>query len=293
MKAISHDYPAITLVTRNCNTAAPQEVCIYIYMLNASFPYLRLEAKALLTMVLFLGLDVTKLLGARVFIFDFDGVLVDSYSCLPAIYRLIAEKLNIPESMIEAFVDASISREDEEDYRMNYNRLSWWPELLDSFGVKLSYEELRRLAELYQMERIRRSKILPKVKEILDCLRDMGKILVIVAGSDGIRGEKKKRIEASGLAQYFNEIIIVGDNVPTREEAIRLVLNKYGVKQDEVVVIDDKPQPINTVKRAFPDIFAVRVNFETILRKAWIGDAMADATIGGLYELFDILIKYC
>jgi len=33
--------------------------------------------------------------GWKVFVFDFDGTLVDSYSCLPLVYEEIAEKLGL------------------------------------------------------------------------------------------------------------------------------------------------------------------------------------------------------
>ncbi len=245
------------------------------------------------SMVLRLALDIRRILDARVLIFDFDGVLVDSYSCLPAIYMLIAKKIGMPDDLAMAFSIRAIAMEDEADYMMNYDRTSWWPELFRSFGINIDSWSLQKLSDLYQEERINRSRILPKVRDLLECFLRMDKILVIVAGSDGIKGKKRERIEKSGLAHYFRDIFIVGDDVPSREDAIRIVLQKYGVKQREIVVIDDKPHPINTVKKAFPEIFAIRVLFRTILTKAWEGKAAADIEVRSMYELYRLLRNFC
>jgi len=51
----------------------------------------------------------------KVFAFDFDGTLVDSYSCLPSLYEHIAERLGLKGEIKEMFVEKAIKYEDEQD----------------------------------------------------------------------------------------------------------------------------------------------------------------------------------
>ena len=63
----------------------------------------------------------------KMFVFDFDGTLVDSYSCLPDVYKVIASFINLPSDRINDFVQRMIEKEDEQDALRNFNRDEWWP----------------------------------------------------------------------------------------------------------------------------------------------------------------------
>jgi len=191
--------------------------------------------------------------------FDFDGTLVDSYSCLPGIYREIAAILKIEEA--ERFVSLAMEMEDLNDFIENYDRRSWWPSLFSNFNVSPDMEIL----DLFTEERIRRTVRREGAVEVLMKLRD--RILVLLTGSDGIPSAKRKRIVRSGLLPYFDDVIIVGEDVRTRREAIERLSEKYSVKPGEIAVVDDKAGPLREVEGL--GVMAIRIRFRGPLTLAW------------------------
>jgi len=95
----------------------------------------------------------------KVFVSDFDGVLVDSYSCLPSVYNHIAQYVGL-ENFAEKFVVRALRYEDEQDVVENYNRKSWWPMLFREFQVSVGQEKLDELVQIYWKERSERSKVI-------------------------------------------------------------------------------------------------------------------------------------
>jgi len=192
--------------------------------------------------------------------FDFDGTLVDSYSCLPGIYREIAVILKIEEA--GRFVSLAMEMEDLNDFIENYDRRSWWPFLFSNFNVS---PDIEAILNLFTEERIRRTVRREGAVEVLMKLRD--RILVLLTGSDGIPSEKRKRILESGLLPYFDDVIIVGEDVRTRREAIERLSEKYSVKPEEIAVVDDKAGPLMEVEGL--GIMAIRIRFRGPLTLAW------------------------
>lgn len=204
----------------------------------------------------------------KVFIFDFDGVLVDSYSCLPSLYNQIASNIRL-KSDVKEFVKRALKYEDEQDARGNYNRKSWWPALFDEFQECKDAWDLNKLLRIFHEERIEQTKITGEVMNVLKWLRNRGATMIILAGSDGQRSVKKRRIEKSGVMDFFEEIFILGEDVKTRKEGIKLILKKYNVSESQLIFIDDKPGPINEMQMNFEDITTVKVEFKGTLKLAW------------------------
>lgn len=204
----------------------------------------------------------------RVLAFDFDGVLVDSYFCLPSVYNDIAGYLGL-ENSTEEFVERALKYEDEQDVVENYDRKSWWPMLYKEFQVNVDQEKLGELLQIYWTERSEQSKIVPGTIEALERLQDRGATLIILAASDGQPNMKRTRVEKSGLSGFFSDILIITDDVVDIEEGIRLVVKNYGVLRNEIAFINDKPAPINKISKNFKDITTIKVEFEGILKLAW------------------------
>jgi putative hydrolase of the HAD superfamily len=204
----------------------------------------------------------------RVFAFDFDGVLVDSYFCLPSVYSDIAGHLGL-ENSTEEFVERALKYEDEQDMVENYDRKSWWPMLCKEFQVNVDEEKLGELVQIYWMKRSEQSKIITGTIEALERLQDRGATLIILAASDGQLNMKRTRVEKSGLSGFFNDILIITDDVVNVEDAIGSVMKKYGVLMNEIAFINDKPAPINRISQSFKDITTIKVEFEGILKLAW------------------------
>lgn len=121
----------------------------------------------------------------KAFAFDFDGTLVDSYSCLPAIYRSIAKQIGLPREMIGRFVKKAIEYEDMHDYLGNYDRKTWWPDLFAEFDIKHEEEFLDKLLKKFWEMRAEKSTVIEGCTEVLEVLKNKGFVLVIIAGNDG------------------------------------------------------------------------------------------------------------
>ena len=55
-------------------------------------------------------------------VFDFDGTLVDSYTCLPDVYGSIAQELGLQESVARKFAEALVKALRPQDVLRNYAR---------------------------------------------------------------------------------------------------------------------------------------------------------------------------
>jgi len=95
--------------------------------------------------------------------------------------------------------------------------------------------------------------------------------MAIVCGSDGEYGDKKERIRLSGLEKFFDDIIIVGKDIQSWKEGVRLLKDKYGMEEDKIIVFDDKPFPINEISNDMNAIKTVKIRSEGILKAAGSG----------------------
>lgn len=219
----------------------------------------------------------------RLWALDFDGVLVDSYSCLPAVYRRLAEALGLSEDAREKFVATCMRLEDEFDARQVYDRRALLKRALSELSISVPDSRLEELVELYWRERIARTVVRNGVVDALQTLNHLGVRLVILCGNDGERGRKRARIISSGLSAYFDEIIVVGDDVPSRIEALKSLMRRHSTDPSETIVVDDKPAPLNEI--APLRVLRARVRFEGPLRLAWMGHCDADFEVDSLPEL--------
>ncbi len=227
----------------------------------------------------------------KVFVFDFDGTLVDSYSCLPSLYGYIAERLGLEGDIKKRFVERAMEYEDKQDHLGNYDRKTWWPKLFAEFDIEIDW--LDDLLKEFWEKRAEESRIIEGVKDVLEFIRGKGFIMIIVAGNDGQRSVKRMRIEKSGLAGYFEDILIVGEDVVDRAEAIELIMKKYNVKPEEIVIIDDKPSMINEIRKKVKGVTTVRVKFQGILKLAWVGHCKSNFEIDSICDLIELVDQMC
>ncbi|MCD6196571.1 MAG: HAD family hydrolase [Staphylothermus sp.] len=164
-----------------------------------------------------------------ILVFDFDGVLVDSYSSIRDFYtRILREYIDISPWEGELLYHYEILAD-----KIGLLRENWWFELIPRITNELYDELITR----YWEHRISTTSIMPGAHKVL---RELGEknVLVSVSFRDDIYGLKKFRIEHHGFAKYFQDIIIIGEDFRTRAEAFNYIRNKYGDKQ--YVYIDDK-----------------------------------------------------
>ena len=222
----------------------------------------------------------------RLYAFDFDGTLVDSYSCLPAVWRRIGEYLNLEESFLDLFVKYVLIEEDLGDVRGEHDVSKWVRRALDKLKLEIDFNS-EELAALYWKYRIEGTTVLPCVEDILKVLKEKECIVASVSGDDGVKSLKKKRIMQSGLSRFFDNIIVAGEDVPGKGDAMVLLADKYGLSRRECVLIDDKPGPINDVsKKGFPTI---KVDFKCILKEAWKDECSPTVRLRNICELLNFI----
>jgi putative hydrolase of the HAD superfamily len=201
-------------------------------------------------------------------VFDFDGVLIDSYSCLPLLYKSVAYYIGFKGNNVNKFIKRALEYEDEQDAEENYNRKSWWPLLFKEFEIYRNID-LHELLKNFEEERIKKSKILKNTVNTLKWLKEKGAKLIILASSDGTPNLKKRRIKESGLMEFFDEVFIVNEDIKNRKEGLKSILKRYKVSENQVIFIDDKPGPINEIQANFKDVMTIKMEFRGPLRLAW------------------------
>ena len=223
-------------------------------------------------------------------IFDLDETLIDGQSGLKATHLAVARKLcqylarsgaKISEESIRAKLGAL---DDQMNIATKYNRDIWWPVLLWEIdaGQKISRLLVKELTRLYWTTYARASKPYPDTERILVYLKGKGYKLGLVTDTDGGKGWKKRRIKRFQFAEFFDTIVIGGEDTPHTKpgpEPFLLAASKLGLRASECVFVGDKP---------FTDIKGAKsAGMRTILlkRRDWGIGERADFTIKSLAEV--------
>ncbi|WP_440059174.1 hypothetical protein ACSU1N_05145 [Thermogladius sp. 4427co] len=211
---------------------------------------------------------------------DYDGVLVDSYRGLPVFYLK-----DLPEL-------TGISREEAEfllymEYvgeSIGLLRDDWWFRYIQG----LDEEKYDVLITRYWERRIEKSIVLPGALDFLREARRKSFILAHVGYRDDIYGLKKWRIEADGLSHYFDEIIIVGEDVSTRYQGLKILIEKYN--PGRIIYVDDKAQNLYILRKMLGrKIELYKASFKSIWDFPWTNPGHLFTEINNLSELLRIL----
>lgn len=172
-----------------------------------------------------------------VVLFDFDGTLVD------------LNKKEAYESVVETFrpgpdpnLAKTLCRLDSElCMKGEYDRREVFREHADKFEGG----DTVQLCKAFWVKLAHAQKVKPGCRETLKILKDDGCVLACVTGSDGFGGDKKERIEATGLNHFFDEIFIGGDNGLPRKGSdayMKLVVDKLASYMTPWVMVGDKTE---------------------------------------------------
>ena len=223
-----------------------------------------------------------------VVVFDFDGVLVDSYSCLPKIYETIAREIGIKD--VKSFIRVMLNFEDIMDYFGIWDRRLWFNLILRS--PKIRNLDTKKLISTYWNLRVKYSIVKSESIEVLKKLNAMKIPTYIVSGSDGISGMKYRRVKTSGLDKLVKDVLVYGvyEKIKSLTEALLEIKGKHLVAK--IFYVDDKPKNL---------IEASKVKVNTVLYKykpplptsyAWKGRKPKNAAeIRSLREILAILCK--
>jgi len=178
--------------------------------------------------------------------YDFDGVLVDSYSCLPIVYRLVADRIGVVGKNV--FVESMLYLEDLMDYYGVWDRREWWRFLVRNSGM-LAGVDIDSIVDLYWSLRIRYSHVMPNATCVLERLNNMGIDLYIVSGMDDTVEGKIRRIRESGLTRYFRDVIVYGVYGEFKDvrQALSYLVDQCGSRQ--IYYVDDKIVNLNRLAK--------------------------------------------
>jgi phosphoglycolate phosphatase-like HAD superfamily hydrolase len=176
-------------------------------------------------------------------IFDYDGVIVDSFPDLYEIYKVICKELNkkMPGTI----------KEFGRFYGYTFE------EAYTNLGI-INPEE-RKKAELIFKEDIAKTKppIFKTIPEVLDQLSKKYKIFLL---SSNYKEEVKKKIGSFGLIGYFSDIIGKEKSEPThfdKSKEITKLIKKHNLDETKVVMIGDRNVDYDEAQRAGINIILV------------------------------------
>jgi putative hydrolase of the HAD superfamily len=172
-------------------------------------------------------------------IFDLDGTLTDCD--LELAKTRTAQALS---SMTGQPYEAVLTRMDHIHYRCNvesiYDRNVWW----DEFAGVLSPEEKQRLTDIYWNHVMKTTMIKPHAEHMLSELKKRGLQLVLLTDFDGQSFSKRKRIQNLPIIDYFDLVVIAGDDTPETKpspQPYNLILHILDAEPRQVLMIGDKP----------------------------------------------------
>jgi AHBA synthesis associated protein len=218
---------------------------------------------------------VTDSLPTRAIVFDLDGVLVDTEAVNVGAARAGFEAVGFP-----------LSDEDERTI-VGRHPDDYVPLLVERHGVP--QELLPQLREVqqatYQRDHSRVDPI-PTAPETLHGLRAAGWRLAVATSSG--RANALEILERIGVRDLL-EFVLTKDDVARRKPApdiYLLAVERFALRPEEVVVVEDSPHGITAAKAAGLRCIARRTAYvdpeET---------ARADRSIGKLRELLNLLTR--
>jgi len=233
--------------------------------------------------------------GIKLVVFDFDQTLVNSAIGFDQAFIEIKKELqefldkNGYEISVESFSSELRKTIRELDKNREYDRNKWWNPLLQQMNVteiELTKEECERLTKIYWNVTADNTELFPDTLEILDYLKTKKYKLGLITDNDGGFGLKKTRLAKCSIMNYFNQVVIAGDDVPEKKPhpaAFLKVSSILKTSPKACVMVGDKP---------FTDIAGGKAaGFHTVLviRDVWEINPVPDFQIHQLIELKSLL----
>ena len=122
------------------------------------------------------------------------------------------------------------------DWSAEYRHESWRRALGDMGVDDLALG--RELADLFLADRKQRHVVFPESRAVLQTLRSRVKLAMITNGASDIQ---RNKIEGSGLAEFFDLILVSGEEGfgKPKPEIFRLAIDRLGVDEAAAVMIGD------------------------------------------------------
>ncbi|MDD1689206.1 MAG: HAD hydrolase-like protein [Methanoregula sp.] len=187
-------------------------------------------------------------------IFDFDGTLMDSYTEREFAHREVSKFLshNIdkmgfksdPKTMLDLISKIEIEMSDGREW----NRNIWWKEVIKRYlgkTIKIPSSVLSDASLIYWNTIMERSTVYPGVISLLQNLKQSGFSLGLISDTDGLKGMKSTRISHSGLSEFFNAILVAGEDTQEVKPSIKpfiKISELLGFPPEKNIFIGDNPK---------------------------------------------------
>lgn len=160
----------------------------------------------------------------KLIIFDYDGVIMDSFPAVYEVYKIICRRLGkkCPESL--------------DEFRKVYGHSS--TECYKNLGFS---EEEKIKGNIIFKEEISKKEI-GAFEGITGVLKELHKNYKLIIVSSTYEEEVKQRLRKVGLFDYFDLVIGKESHIGRFEktEAIKKVLKEFGIKEDEALLVGDR-----------------------------------------------------
>lgn len=182
--------------------------------------------------------------SVRIVLFDYDDTLVDVGKARDFARRVVAGRISSLMGVDESVV-LNVIRDVEG--RMEslglFDRRVWFERATAELGIKLGIDLINELVRVYWDSWSSRSRLFPETLSVLRQLRACGYRLGIVTNTDGEPGLKRGRIRRDGVHDFFDIIIVAGDDtehVKPHPEPFIKALQMLGVEGREAVYVGDR-----------------------------------------------------
>ena len=153
----------------------------------------------------------------KLVIFDYDGVIVDSFATIYDIYKIIGSKLNvkIPDSI--------------DEFRKLYG--ADFSECYKNLGIDI--EKQKRAMEIFEEELTNKNpEIFPGIKDVLNWANNYYDLILI---SSNYTKEVIQKLKNYNIHKYFS--FIDGNCAINKSKKFEFILEKYNLKTDRKSVV--------------------------------------------------------
>ncbi|MBT3817085.1 MAG: HAD-IA family hydrolase [Candidatus Magasanikbacteria bacterium] len=160
----------------------------------------------------------------KLIIFDYDGVIVDSFPNVHSVYQIICEKLgkSCPDNL--------------EDFKKVYGHSS-----LECYANLSFTEEERVKGNMMFKEEILKKDAKP-FDGIIEVLKELHKSYKLVVISSSYKEEVEQKLEKFGILNLFDFILAKENHIGRFEKtgSIKKVMENLAIKSNEVLLIGDR-----------------------------------------------------
>ena len=192
------------------------------------------------------------------FIFDLDGVIVDTAKYHYLAWKKLANELGFEFTLEQNELFKGVSRKRCLEILLEIGNISASQEQFDRWMVEKNEDYL------HYIEKMNASEILPDVPKVLDFIKDRG--LPIALGSASKNA--KPILEKVGLLSYF-DVIVDGNNVTKAKpdpEVFLIASSNLGLEPKKCVVFEDAVAGIQAANKA--GMVSVGIGDSETLREA-------------------------